>query len=117
MPQWMMLDGNRNMVALLSASSESELAKLPAGHSYEPFVEGNLRPVAAGDSDPMVRVRLKRNALLAASAWTTSPASPLSARNQAAWLAYQKQLHRVTKNLTDAAAVVWPAAPEIEYAD
>jgi hypothetical protein len=66
----------------------------------------------------LVDVQIQRNSLLNEYGWTVLPSSPLSAASQELWLAYLQQLQAVTKDLLDAAEVVWPEPPlPYEYAD
>lgn len=59
--------------------------------------------------DPWAPVRVRRNALLAASDWTQLPDVPEA--TQLAWRNYRQALRDVPEQ-GDPAAVIWPDAPE-----
>lgn len=60
------------------------------------------------------QVRNIRNELLAASDWTQSPDSPLTAAKKTEWATYRTQLRNITTtyaSVLDANNVTWPTAP------
>jgi len=63
------------------------------------------------------QVRRRRDHLIDSSAWATGPESPLSEACQAEWRRYRRELHAITKGVTDFAAVRFPEPPAIEYAE
>lgn len=62
----------------------------------------------------LTQVRNIRNELLAASDWTQSPDSPLTAAKKTEWATYRTQLRDITTtyaDVLDANDVTWPTAP------
>ena len=53
-------------------------------------------------------VRVRRNALLAASDWTQMPDAPV---DQAVWAEYRQALRDLPKNTVDPENPVWPTPP------
>lgn len=62
-------------------------------------------------------VRNRRNDLLDAWRWTVMPDSPLTAEEQAEWLAWLKALQAVTKGVEAPRDVAWPEQPALRYAE
>ena len=62
---------------------------------------------------PKVDLRLKRNALIAATDWTQLPDAALSIDQRAAWAAYRQALRDVFQDQPDATpeTIVWPQEP------
>lgn len=60
-------------------------------------------------------IRQQRNELLDSYRWTVMPDSPLTEECKQEWMAWLGELHRLLLNVTDAAAIVFPPKPALEY--
>lgn len=60
-------------------------------------------------------LRQQRNELLDAYRWTVMPDSPLTEESKTEWLAWLGQLHTLLIDVVDAASVVFPPKPALEY--
>ena len=61
-----------------------------------------------------IHIRIPRDSLLKDCDWTVLPDSPLSAEDQAAWLAYRQELRDLTSGyptVSSPSEVVWPTPP------
>ena len=91
------------VIPMPEAPSENHLFDYKTKTFYEP------KPLAVDQMDSeavaemWVRVRMKRDTLLAQSDWTQMPDSPLSEETKAAWATYRQGLRDITlqANLTD----------------
>lgn len=91
------------VIPMPKAPSENHLFDYKTKTFYQP----TQLAVDQMDSDSIaemwVRVRMKRNTLLAESDWTQMPDSPLNEETKAAWATYRQALRDITlqPNLTD----------------
>jgi hypothetical protein len=70
-----------------------------------------IEPIPVPDDYVWERLRLKRNALLAASDWTQVADAPVDTQ---AWAEYRQALRDIPSVTDDPRLAVWPVAPEME---
>lgn len=76
-----------------------------------------LADTVTWESGRGTEVKSRRSTLLDRNRWTIMPDSPLTQQNQAQWMIYLKNLHRLTLDNVDPKNVTWPEPPSLEYSN
>lgn len=71
-------------------------------------------PIEPWDTDLGQYLKAERNIVLDGFRWTIMPDSPLTAENQAEWVAWMRALHRMTVDFQPS-DWSWPARPDLEF--
>jgi len=80
-------------------------------------IDAKGRPVPSdhlppSDESTSGKVRIERNAKLAASDWAVLPDTPLTQEQKNEWMAYRKSLRDLTSQAGFPTSINWPLAPK-----
>lgn len=117
-------DGRIQFKSVLASGMEPPeidgLKYVSVDHDFDPnscavidgiLVPGMPAPASSEDRNTLIlKARVQRNQLIAASDWTQLPDSPISDSARADWAAYRQALRDLT-NASDWPSTTWPTPP------